>query len=103
MNASRACSTGAAPRMVISCMTSPGCPPGQPGCPLGETSSSPREARRPYAAIGLDVPDSRERLRCYELTIGLGGQAYCAFKQRWNESRGIAERTLALDRAPLTS
>ena len=59
------------------------------------------EARRHYAVIGLEVPNFRERLRCYELHIGLAGQAYSAFKGRWGEVAATAQRTLALGRAPL--
>ncbi len=60
-----------------------------------------REALRHYAAIGLDVPNFEERLRCYELHVGLAGQAYNAFKERWDELEATANRTLALARAPL--
>ncbi len=60
------------------------------------------EARSHYASIGLDVPDFAERLRCYELHIGLDGQAYSAFMGRWDEVEATAQRTLALARAPLT-
>lgn len=60
-----------------------------------------QEALRHYAAIGLEVSDFNERLRCYELHIGLAGQAYSAFKGRWDEVEATAQRTLALARAPL--
>jgi hygromycin-B 4-O-kinase len=59
------------------------------------------EARFHYAAIGLRVPDFAARLRCYELHIGLAAQAYNAFKGRWGELEAMAQRTLALARAPL--
>jgi hygromycin-B 4-O-kinase len=52
------------------------------------------EAARHYASIGLDVPDLRARLQCYEVHIGLGGQAYNAFKGRWPELAATARRTL---------
>jgi hygromycin-B 4-O-kinase len=61
-----------------------------------------QEARSHYASIGLDVPDFAERLRCYELHIGLDGQAYSAFMGRWDELEATAQRTVALARAPLT-
>jgi hygromycin-B 4-O-kinase len=52
------------------------------------------EAARHYAAIGLDVPRLEERLRCYQVHIGLDGQAYNAFKGRWPELEATARRTL---------
>ena len=61
-----------------------------------------RESRNHYASIGLEVPEFAERLRCYELHIGLDGQAYSAFMGRWDELEATAQRTLALARAPLT-
>ena len=55
-------------------------------------------AARHYASIGLDVPRFDERLRCYQIHIGLGGQAYNAFKRRWTDLDQIAQRTRALAR-----
>jgi hygromycin-B 4-O-kinase len=52
------------------------------------------EAARHYAAIGLEVPDMKERLRCYELHIGLGSLAYSAYKEYWEHFAWTAERTL---------
>ncbi len=52
------------------------------------------EAARHYESIGLGVPHLAERLRCYELHIGLGDQAYNAFKGRWAEVEAVARRTL---------
>lgn len=60
-----------------------------------------QEAQRHYAAIGLSVPDFAQRLRCYALHIGLGALAYNAYRERWEEVARIAQRTLALARAPL--
>ncbi len=60
-----------------------------------------REARRHYRSIGLQIPNFRMRLRCYELHIGLSGQTYSAFKGRWAELELTARRTLDLARAPL--
>ena len=60
-----------------------------------------REAQRHYAAIGLTVPNFAERVRCYELHIGLGALAYNAWRERWEEVARIAPRTLELARAPL--
>jgi|SRR5579883_322254 len=59
------------------------------------------EALAHYAAIGLDVPNLAQRLRCYELHIGLAGQAFTAFAERWDQLAETAQRTLALARAPL--
>ena len=59
------------------------------------------EARSHYASIGLEVPDFAERLRCYELHIGLSGQAYSTFMGQWDKLEATAQRTLALARAPL--
>jgi hygromycin-B 4-O-kinase len=51
-----------------------------------------------FAAIGLDVPDFDLRLRACELWIGLDGQAYQAFKGRWDDLAWTATRTLAITR-----
>lgn len=53
-----------------------------------------KEAARHYAAIGLDVPSFEQRLRACELHIGLDGQKYNAFKERWEHVEAIAQRTL---------
>jgi aminoglycoside phosphotransferase (APT) family kinase protein len=71
--------------------------------PAWQDIDFPQEAQRHYTAIGLTVPDFTERLRCYELHIGLGAQSYNAYKERWEEVALIAQRTLALARAPLTA
>lgn len=49
-----------------------------------------------FAAIDLDVPRFEERLRCCQIHIGLDGQAYCAFGERWHDLDAIATRTLAI-------
>ncbi len=49
-----------------------------------------------YGAIGLEVPNFTERLRCYELCIGLDGLAYQSWKQRWHHVEATSERLLAL-------
>lgn len=54
------------------------------------------EAAAHFEAIGLDVPSSHERLLACELRIGLDGQGYCAFKERWEDVEAIAQRTLDL-------
>jgi hygromycin-B 4-O-kinase len=54
------------------------------------------EALRHFEAIGLDVPAFDDRFRCCQLHIGLDGQAYNAFKGRWQNVEQIGKRTLAV-------
>ncbi|MGI9146974.1 MAG: phosphotransferase family protein [Chloroflexota bacterium] len=54
------------------------------------------EAARHYASIGLHVPQLDARLTCYQVHIGLDGQAYNAFKGRWTELEATARRTLEI-------
>jgi hygromycin-B 4-O-kinase len=56
------------------------------------------EAARHYAAIGLEIPDLEARLQCYMVHIGLGAQAYNAFKgeSRYEALEATARRTLEL-------
>lgn len=54
------------------------------------------EAARHYESIGLETPQLEERVRCYELHIGLSGQAYCAFAGHWADLDWTARRTLAV-------
>lgn len=53
-----------------------------------------QEAERHYAAIGLGVPHFQERLLACQLHIGLGGQAYQAYKGYWSDLEWTARRTL---------
>jgi len=47
-----------------------------------------------YSATGVEVPCFDERLRCYELHIGLTHLAYCAFAaNREDDLRAVAQRT----------
>jgi aminoglycoside phosphotransferase (APT) family kinase protein len=47
-----------------------------------------------YNTAGLEVPGFDERLRCYELHIGLRHLAYCAFTGHRDEDlRAVAQRT----------
>ena len=48
-----------------------------------------------YRAAGVEVPRFGERLRCYELHIGLTHLAYCAFagRDREDDLRAVARRT----------
>ncbi len=55
-------------------------------------------AKRHYLEIGLDVPDIDERVRCYEVHIGLEGMAYSAFTEDWSEVQAHANRTLGIIR-----
>jgi hygromycin-B 4-O-kinase len=54
------------------------------------------EAAQHYASMGLEVPRFAERMRCYEVAIGLEHIAYNAFKGRWKELEAVAERTLLI-------
>lgn len=56
------------------------------------------EALRHYESIGLEVPRFEERLRCYEVHIGLADQRYAAFKERWSDLEACANRTLEVAR-----
>ena len=58
-----------------------------------------REALRHYAASGLAVPHFEARLRACQLHIGLGGQAYQAFKGYWDDLEATARRTLDVARS----
>ncbi len=55
-----------------------------------------RAALGHYAAIALEVPLFAERLRCYELYIGLDGLAYQSWKGRWDDVAWTSQRVLAL-------
>jgi len=54
------------------------------------------EARRHYATIGLMVPNFAERLRCYQIHIGLDAQAYNAFIGRQVQLEINARNTLKI-------
>ena len=56
------------------------------------------EARRHYAAIGLNVPDFAQRMACCQMHIGLDGMAYQAFTERWDDLAETAARTLEMAR-----
>jgi aminoglycoside phosphotransferase (APT) family kinase protein len=49
-----------------------------------------------YDVTGVDVPRFGERLRCYELHIGLTHLAYCAFAGRDDDLQAVAQRTREL-------
>jgi hygromycin-B 4-O-kinase len=50
------------------------------------------EATRHFRSIGLDVPRMAERLRCYEICIGLDGLAYQAWAGHWTNLEWTAGR-----------
>jgi hygromycin-B 4-O-kinase len=50
------------------------------------------EALRHFETIGLDVPAFDARLHAYEVHIGLGGQAYQALTERWDEFDATGRR-----------
>jgi hygromycin-B 4-O-kinase len=54
------------------------------------------EAERHFDTMGLAVPNLEERLRYYQIHIGLASQAYSAFRGRWDFLAEVAERTLAV-------
>jgi hygromycin-B 4-O-kinase len=60
-----------------------------------------REVERHYARIGLTVPAFAERLRCYELHIGVDHIHFQAFQQRWDDVAWTARHTVAVANAPL--
>lgn len=66
-----------------------------PWYPAWEGIDFAQEAQRHYAAIGLNVPNFAERLRCYEVHIGLGSLSYMAFRDNWDDYAWTAARTLA--------
>lgn len=68
----------------------------QPWYPAWSDIDFAAEAARHYASIGLHVPHLDERLRCYQMFIGLDDQAYCAFKGRWPQLETVAKRTLEI-------
>jgi hygromycin-B 4-O-kinase len=51
-----------------------------------------KEALGHFETIGLDVADFDARLRAYEVHIGLGGQAYQALTDRWDDFGATARR-----------
>jgi hygromycin-B 4-O-kinase len=50
------------------------------------------EAAGHFSSIDLDVPHMAERLRCYEICIGLDGLAYQAFARHWTNLDWTAHR-----------
>lgn len=56
---------------------------------------------RHYREIGLDIPMLAERMRCYELDIGVSHIVFQAKHDRWDDAAWTARRTIALAAAPL--
>jgi len=67
-----------------------------PWFPAWEAIDFRAEALRHYARIGLAVPHFDERLLACQLYIGLSGQAYQAYKERWDDLEATARHTLKL-------
>lgn len=72
-----------------------------PWYPAWESIDFADAAARYYAACGIGLPHYAQRLRCYQLHIGLGSLAYNAFRERWAVFEATARRTLALFEAPV--
>lgn len=67
----------------------------QPWYPAWQSVDFAAEARRHHASIGLDVPDFDQRLRAYQVHIGLDSLTYNAYRGRWDQLDSVAQRTLA--------
>ena len=52
------------------------------------------QAKHYYDEIGIRLPDGEERMRCYEVHLGLAGIAYGSFKENWVEVEANANRLL---------
>ena len=50
------------------------------------------EAERHFRSICLDVPRMAERLRCYEICIGMDGLVYQAYAGHWTNLEWTARR-----------
>ena len=70
----------------------------QPWYPAWEGIDFQAEAMRHHAAIGLEAPNFEERLRCCQIHIGLGSQAYQAYAGEWGDLQATAQRTLDVGR-----
>ncbi|MBT5775369.1 MAG: aminoglycoside phosphotransferase family protein [Dehalococcoidia bacterium] len=70
----------------------------QPWYPEMESVAVGQMARSHYESIGLAVPGFEQRLRAYQVHIGLDAQSYNAFTRRWDEVELAGRRTLELAR-----
>lgn len=50
------------------------------------------EARRYFSNIGLDLTNFEERIRCYQLHIGIDSMIYCLTKENWKDVKMTAKR-----------
>ncbi len=75
----------------------------QPWYPAWRDVDIASAAREHFADIGLDVPHFEERLRCYELAVGLDGMVYQAWTERWSDLAATTQRTLELTHPTLSS
>jgi hypothetical protein len=66
----------------------------QPWYPSWQQIDFRAKAAQHYASIGLEVHHFEERLRCYQIHIGLESQAYQAFAGNWDELKDTAWHTL---------
>jgi hygromycin-B 4-O-kinase len=66
----------------------------QPWYPSWQVIDFRAEAAQHYASIGLEVHHIEQRLRCYQIHIGLESQAYQAFAGNWDDLKKTARRTL---------
>lgn len=65
-----------------------------PWCPAWHGIDFAAEAQRHFGARGIDVPHFEARMTACLIQIGLDGQAYSAFKERWDDVEETARRTL---------
>lgn len=70
-----------------------------PGEPTWDAIDWVAEASDHYDRVGLDVPHLVERLRAYQLHIGLDSMRYNAVKGRWDNLARVTAQSLALARA----
>ena len=54
------------------------------------------EALRRYSTCGVDVSHFEERMRCYEVHIGLDSLVYSSFRENWEFAREVSEHMLDL-------
>ena len=71
----------------------------QPWYPSWSAVDIRSAAREHYASIDLAVPNIAERMRCYELAIGLDGLAYQAFAGHFDSLAWTSRRVMSLVRA----
>ena len=55
-----------------------------------------RESQRRYRSSHIQVPCFEERMRCYEIHIGLDNLVYSSFRENWEFAREVSEHMLNL-------